>query len=261
MAGAPRGTWVRSSPVEAMLVVLAIPPILTNTYAGVPGVDPDVRDAARGMGMNARQVTLRVEAPIALPLILAGITERNAPGHRHRHDRRVSSVPRRIGLPDLHQRTAPDQRSERRISGHARGGVIGRGPCRRRRPAAAGGGAAHCLTGRIPAGELPLVAATPSAVQFPESRQPLRRTMNRKCHGRAGRPRVADPPDRHAGGVRKQQSALLRTHFEQLANRAPPAVARRARSRWARPTSPKAHCWPISTPTRSRPKACRSPRS
>lgn len=69
----PRGALGSIVPVEAMLAVLAIPPILTNTYAGVRGVDPAVRDAAQGMGMNARQVTLRVEAPIALPLILAGM--------------------------------------------------------------------------------------------------------------------------------------------------------------------------------------------
>jgi osmoprotectant transport system permease protein len=69
----PRGGLGSIVPVELMLIVLAIPPILTNTYAGVRGVDPAVRDAARAMGMNARQVVSRVEAPIALPLILAGI--------------------------------------------------------------------------------------------------------------------------------------------------------------------------------------------
>jgi osmoprotectant transport system permease protein len=69
----PRGAFASLVPVEAMLAVLAIPPILTNTYAGVRGVDPAIRDAARGMGMNARQVTLKVEAPIALPLTIAGI--------------------------------------------------------------------------------------------------------------------------------------------------------------------------------------------
>jgi osmoprotectant transport system permease protein len=69
----PRGGLGSLVPVEAMLVVLAIPPILTNTYAGVRDVDPDVRDAARGMGMSPRQIVLRVEAPIALPLMIAGI--------------------------------------------------------------------------------------------------------------------------------------------------------------------------------------------
>jgi osmoprotectant transport system permease protein len=55
------------------LVVLAIPPILVNTYEGVAGVDRDVRDAARGAGMTAWQQVTRVEVPIALPLILVGL--------------------------------------------------------------------------------------------------------------------------------------------------------------------------------------------
>jgi osmoprotectant transport system permease protein len=54
------------------LVIFAIPPILTNTYTGVREVDADVRAAAVGMGMNARQVITRVEVPLALPLMAAG---------------------------------------------------------------------------------------------------------------------------------------------------------------------------------------------
>jgi osmoprotectant transport system permease protein len=57
----------------AALVVLAVPPILTNAYFAVDGVDPDVVDAALGMGMTGRQVLWRVELPLALPLVLAGI--------------------------------------------------------------------------------------------------------------------------------------------------------------------------------------------
>jgi osmoprotectant transport system permease protein len=68
----PKGALGSFIPVEAMLVVLAVPPILANTYAGVQGVAPDVRDAAFGMGMSGKQVATRVELPIALPLILAG---------------------------------------------------------------------------------------------------------------------------------------------------------------------------------------------
>ncbi|GAB3207997.1 ABC transporter permease [Marinactinospora thermotolerans] len=60
-------------PVMAALVALAVPPILVNTYEGVRGVDPQVRDAARGMGMRGREVLLRVELPVALPLILVGL--------------------------------------------------------------------------------------------------------------------------------------------------------------------------------------------
>ena len=55
------------------LVVLAIPPILTNAFFGVDGVDRDVVEAARGMGMTGRQMLLRVELPLALPLVFAGI--------------------------------------------------------------------------------------------------------------------------------------------------------------------------------------------
>ena len=52
-------------PTEIVLVLLAIPPILSNTYAGVQNVDPAVRDAARGMGMTGSQVLLKVELPDA----------------------------------------------------------------------------------------------------------------------------------------------------------------------------------------------------
>jgi osmoprotectant transport system permease protein len=60
-------------PAFIALVVLAIPPMVTNSYIGMREVDPDVREAARGMGMRERAVLLRVELPIALPLIMAGI--------------------------------------------------------------------------------------------------------------------------------------------------------------------------------------------
>jgi osmoprotectant transport system permease protein len=55
------------------LVLLAIPPILTNTYTGVRQVDPDTVDSARGMGMTGAQIVRRVELPLALPLIFGGI--------------------------------------------------------------------------------------------------------------------------------------------------------------------------------------------
>jgi osmoprotectant transport system permease protein len=55
------------------LFALAVPPILTNAYVGVRDVDPGVRSAARAMGMTGTQVLRRVEAPLALPLIMAGI--------------------------------------------------------------------------------------------------------------------------------------------------------------------------------------------
>lgn len=55
------------------LVLLAIPPILTNTYVGVRQVDRDAVDSARGMGMTGPQITRRVELPLALPLVFGGI--------------------------------------------------------------------------------------------------------------------------------------------------------------------------------------------
>ena len=68
-----RGSLPYLIPVEIVLVLLAIPPILTNTYAGVQNVDPAARDAARGMGMTGSQVVRRVELPCALPLIMSGL--------------------------------------------------------------------------------------------------------------------------------------------------------------------------------------------
>ena len=59
--------------VMVALVVLAVPPILTNAYVAVDEVDPDAVEAARGMGMTPLQVLRRVELPLALPLLFAGI--------------------------------------------------------------------------------------------------------------------------------------------------------------------------------------------
>jgi osmoprotectant transport system permease protein len=55
------------------LVLLGIPPIITNAYVGVREVDRDVVEAARGMGMRPRQVLGRVEVPLAAPVIMAGV--------------------------------------------------------------------------------------------------------------------------------------------------------------------------------------------
>lgn len=55
------------------LVVLAVPPILTNAYAAVDSVDRDVVDAARGMGLRERDILFGTELPLALPLLFGGI--------------------------------------------------------------------------------------------------------------------------------------------------------------------------------------------
>ena len=59
--------------VTLALVLLAIPPILTNSYVGVTQVDGDSVDAARGMGMSETEIVRKVELPLALPLIFGGI--------------------------------------------------------------------------------------------------------------------------------------------------------------------------------------------
>ncbi len=64
---------VGTLPVLVPLVALAVPPILVNTCEGVRGVDPDLLDAAYGMGLRGHQVLLRVRTPVALPLILLGL--------------------------------------------------------------------------------------------------------------------------------------------------------------------------------------------
>jgi osmoprotectant transport system permease protein len=60
-------------PTIAALVALAVPPLVTNTYVGVREVDRDVVEAAQGMGLSGGQLLRRVELPLALPLILAGL--------------------------------------------------------------------------------------------------------------------------------------------------------------------------------------------
>lgn len=60
-------------PVLVALVAFAIPPILTNSYTGIQGVDARLREAAEGMGMRPLQVLFRVEVPVAMPLIMAGV--------------------------------------------------------------------------------------------------------------------------------------------------------------------------------------------
>ena len=60
-------------PTIIALVVLGIPPILVNTYVGISGIDRELVESARGMGLNERQVLGRVEIPVALPVLATGI--------------------------------------------------------------------------------------------------------------------------------------------------------------------------------------------
>jgi osmoprotectant transport system permease protein len=67
------GWGIGVPPTLLALTVLAIPPIVLNAYVGIRDVEPELVEAARGMGMRESQVLRRVELPIALPVILAGV--------------------------------------------------------------------------------------------------------------------------------------------------------------------------------------------
>ncbi len=60
-------------PIVLSLTALAVPPMLTNSYVALREVDPDVKDAARGMGYRELAQLLRVELPLAVPLVMAGV--------------------------------------------------------------------------------------------------------------------------------------------------------------------------------------------
>jgi osmoprotectant transport system permease protein len=60
-------------PTVAAMIVLALPPILVNAHAGVAGVDRDLVEGGRGQGLSERQILTRLELPLAVPVIVAGI--------------------------------------------------------------------------------------------------------------------------------------------------------------------------------------------
>jgi osmoprotectant transport system permease protein len=60
-------------PAFVALVILGIPPILLNTYTGIRGIDPATIDVARGMGMTRWQIITRIQTPLVLSIIAAGI--------------------------------------------------------------------------------------------------------------------------------------------------------------------------------------------
>lgn len=71
IAGAVLGMGYKAAVLA--LFIYAMLPIIRNTYAGINSVDPAVKEAALGMGMSKTQVTMRVELPLARPVIIAGI--------------------------------------------------------------------------------------------------------------------------------------------------------------------------------------------
>jgi osmoprotectant transport system permease protein len=60
-------------PIVLALAVFAVPPLLANAYLGIREIDRDVRDAARGMGLGGWQIVRRVELPLAVPYLAAGL--------------------------------------------------------------------------------------------------------------------------------------------------------------------------------------------
>lgn len=64
---------IGATPAFIALVALAIPPMVTNSFTAVDGVDPEVKESAVGMGLTGRQVLARVEVPMGMPLIMAGV--------------------------------------------------------------------------------------------------------------------------------------------------------------------------------------------
>jgi len=66
-------TEIGTRPAFIALVALAIPPMITNSYVAISEVPAEVREAARGMGMTGSQLLFRVELPVGMPLVMAGI--------------------------------------------------------------------------------------------------------------------------------------------------------------------------------------------
>ncbi len=143
----PRGFgWTGSFVAFVPLVLLGIPPMLTNSYIGVRDVGDELVDAARGMGLSEGEILRRVEIPVAMPLIMAGIrtamvgiiaTATLASFYRRRHARDA----------DLHR--AQHERQRRGVRGRtARRRAGGRRRSRARAGAASGGVARSARTRR-----------------------------------------------------------------------------------------------------------------
>jgi osmoprotectant transport system permease protein len=60
-------------PVVVALAVFAVPPLLANAYTGIRQIDPETRDAARGMGLSGGQLLRQVELPLSVPYLAAGL--------------------------------------------------------------------------------------------------------------------------------------------------------------------------------------------
>ena len=60
-------------PTLIALIIVGIPPVLLNTYTGIRGVDPAMIDSAKGMGMTTWQIVTKIQTPLVLPLVAAGV--------------------------------------------------------------------------------------------------------------------------------------------------------------------------------------------
>lgn len=60
-------------PTLIALIIIGIPPVLLNTYTGIRGVDPAMIDSAKGMGMTRWQIVNKIQAPLVIPLVAAGV--------------------------------------------------------------------------------------------------------------------------------------------------------------------------------------------
>ena len=60
-------------PTLIALIIVGIPPVLLNTYTGIRGVDPAMIDSAKGMGMTTWQIATKIQTPLVLPLVAAGV--------------------------------------------------------------------------------------------------------------------------------------------------------------------------------------------
>ncbi len=60
-------------PALIALIIVGIPPVLLNTYTGIRGIDPAMIDAAKGMGMTTWQIATKIQAPLVIPLVAAGV--------------------------------------------------------------------------------------------------------------------------------------------------------------------------------------------
>jgi osmoprotectant transport system permease protein len=69
----PLGLGIGNKPAIVALFLYSLLPIMRNTYTGIKGVSPELKEAAAGMGMTPMQQLLKVELPLAVPVIMAGV--------------------------------------------------------------------------------------------------------------------------------------------------------------------------------------------